>query len=384
MSLKRDDWGNWILYFRVGGRGSEEVRRNFGKVAHADAKTLARELETKLKRTPAGAQPFLTFGELAKTYLEERRDRLTPKGYALAEMIVRCHLAPFFGARRVMDLRAADVEAYRAQRRRWAGKKEKHATEHHVSNGTFNREWSLLRAILGFGERTERIERNPIRRGAVEKLATTPREAFFEPEEWKTFLAGGAGDVELRAAVPILRAKLLLAARIGEIVDLRWRDVDLERHLVTVRQPKVSKREPRPKVLPIVAELEAILRGQVRGFGEAFVFLKYDGKPWRVADLQTAFARMLRLSALAPAHGHLTPHSIRHTAATWAARAGFKARAGDLLGHTAKGSTAVYMHTEPADLKPTIRALAKIESGFGAEVVRNLTATGDAAPEAKS
>src|ERR1019366_3982774 len=108
---------------------------------------------------------------------------------------------------------------------------------------------------------------------------------------------------------------------------------------------------------------------------------KYDGKPWRVADLQTAFKRILRLSALAPAHGRLTPHSIRHTAATWAATADFEARAGDLLGHRGKGTTAGYIHAR--DLEPMMIALAKIESGSGAEVVRNLGASGAAVPEAK-
>ena len=89
-NLKRDSSGNYVVRFRVGGRASEWIRRNLGPLSHTEAKTQARDLEAKIKTTRPGARPFLTFGELAVMYLEERKDRLTPKGLALAEMIVRC------------------------------------------------------------------------------------------------------------------------------------------------------------------------------------------------------------------------------------------------------------------------------------------------------
>ena len=367
-NLKRDSSGNYVVRFRVGGRGSAWVRRNLGAVSHKEAKTLARDLEAKLKTTRPGARPFLTFGELAAMYLEERKDRLTPRGYALADMIIRCHLEPFLGARRVSDLRAADVEAYRAQRRELRrGKKNGDRylvtkTDEPISPATFNREWSLIRAILNFGERTERIDRSPIKSGAVEKLAAPPREAYFEPAEWSAFVAAAAPDPELRAAVPVLRALLLTASRIGEIVDLRWKDVDLRHKVVTIRQPKVSKREPRPKSLPIVPELEALLP-VIRGFGEAPVFRQIDEKPWTVPALQSAFERILRRSGLQPEHGHLTPHSVRHTASTWTVRGGATPDEADRLrGITMKGMSAVYTHLQATDLLRAARALAAVEA----------------------
>ncbi len=371
-NLKRDASGNYVVRFRVAGRGSAWVRENLGPVSHTDAKRLARDLEARFKTTRLGARAFLMFGELADMYLAERRDRLTTRGLALADMIVRCHLKPFFGARRVTDLRAADVEAYREQRRELRrGKKDGDhylvtKTDETISPATFNREWSLIRAILNFGERTERIDRSPIKSGAVEKLATKSREAFFEPAEWAALIAAAGSDPELRAAVPVLRALLLTASRIGEIVDLRWKDVDLRQKVVTIRQPKVSKREPRPKSLPIVPELEALLP-EVRGFGEAPVFRQIDEKPWTVPALQSAFERILRRAGLQPEHGHLTPHSIRHTASTWAVRGGATPDEADRLrGITMKGMLAVYTHLQAADLMRVARALAAVEAeGLG-------------------
>lgn len=361
-SLKRDHRGHFILRFRTGGRGTKEFFRDLGTLSHADAKQEALKLQARFKRPAARSNPFLTFGELATMYLEERKDHLSTKGLAEADMIVRCHLIPFFGTRRVEDLRAADVEAYRRQRRRLQkGKRladrtfEVRQTETPIAPATFNRERTVLLAVLNFGERTERVDRNPIRSGAVKRLRETPREAYFEPAEWAAFLAAAAPDPELRAAVPVLRALLLTVARIGEIVDLRWKDVDLRRKVVTVKQPKVSK----AKQLPIVPELEALFPA-VRGFGEALVFRQVDDRPWTVPALQSAFERILRRSGLQPEHGRPTPHSVRHTASTWAVRGGATPdEAARLRGKVSKD---IYTHLQPSDLLRAAAALARIES----------------------
>lgn len=136
---------------------------------------------------------------------------------------------------------------------------------------TVNREWSVMKAVLNFGEAKELIERNPIRRGAVKLLRTdNMRTAFFEPEEWRLFvgifddpvlwqqhlarlrgnavprlaLAGQQTGVgarrpnshasaayleRLRATVPIFHALFYTGSRLGEILNLTWGAVDLKR-----------------------------------------------------------------------------------------------------------------------------------------------------------
>lgn len=79
--------------------------------------------------------------------------------------------------------------------------------------------------------------------------------------------------------------------------------------------------------------------------------------------LQSAFERILRRAAIEPVHGHLTPHSIRHTASTWAVRGGATPEEADRLrGITMKGMAAVYTHLQAADLMRAARALAAVEA----------------------
>lgn len=362
--LSLDKWGNYIVRFRVAGRGSPEVRKNLGKITHSDAQTLAAIEKGKVKARRTNADPRLTFGDLADSYLRSEADRLSPKGRAHAESIIRHHLRPFFGERRVDALRAADVEAYRKARRCLIGKKERRPSERPISPATFNREWSLLRAILNFGERTELIERNPIRRGAVRLLSVTPRSAYFEPDEWKAFLDAAEADADLRVTVPFWRALLLTGRRIGELAALCWRDVDFERGAVRFYQTKTA----RPVTLPLAGELAALLKALSRFRrieAEASVCLLADGSPMTVPFLQVAFRRILRVAGLkgGGVHGRLTPHSVRHTAATWARREGVPLdRIAAVLGHADLRMTMrTYAHIRADDLAAPLDVLAGVE-----------------------
>lgn len=372
---KRDQWGNWIVEFRTGGRGSKVFRKNLGDVTYAQAKAAAAEYVARHKRESEASSPWMTFATLADQYLDVEGPRLSESGRALATIVVTRHLKPFLGAVRVPELRASHVEAYRAQRRQLVRRKgavEPERTEKPIANATFNREWSLLRAILNWGEQTDRIDRNPIKRRAVRMLRTTPRQVFFEPEEWRTFLAAAEEEDDLAATVPFWRALLLTGSRISEVAGLRWRDVELDqtRKVVRILMGKTG----RVKSLPIRPALEWIFRAQAKPEDRKPEELVFRGS---TAYFSTSCKRILRRAPGPYAHGHPSPHAIRHTAATWMRRAGVADdRRAEVLGHRNAGvrMTLDYTHADPVVLSPALDALEAFESAalrgipFGAEV----------------
>lgn len=384
---KRDRWGNWIVEFRTGGRGSKVFRRNLGDVTYAQAKTAAAEYVAKFKRESEASSPWMTFATLADQYLEVEGPRLTPRGNVLATMIVTRHLKPFLGAVRVPELRASHVEAYRAQRRqlvRRKGATEPERTDRPIAPGTFNREWSLLRAILNWGEQTDRVDRNPIKRRAVRMLPTTPRQVFLEPEEWRTFLAAAEEEDDLAASVPFWRALLLTGSRISEVTSLRWRDVELDQTRKSVRLFMGKTR--RAKALPIRPALEWILRAQAKPEDRKPDELVFGGS---TAYFSTCFKRILRRAPGPYAHGRPSPHAIRHTAATWLRRAGVADdRRAEVLGHRTASvrMTLDYTHADPVVIAPALDALEAFEAAalrgipFGAEVGAEVRAASGETP----
>lgn len=380
-TLKRNASGDYVARYRgAGGRKGRRYYVNFGDVSYADAVKRLSKLVAAAKHRSVAAGPDLTFAALAQTYLEDVGDRLSPRGKALATMIVTRHLAPFFGGMKVEQIRAADVERYRKQRRqlvRRKGAEVAEKTDKPISNATFNREWSLLRAILNHGEVTEMIERNPIRRRAVRMLPTSPRLTYFEPAEWKLFLEAAASHEELRGTVVFWKVLLLTASRVGEIAALRRSDVDFAQKTISVHQGKTNKR----KVLPLTDELASLLRWTTRGKADAPIFGTPEGEPLGTAYFQTAFSRILRRADFEAEHGPLSPHSIRHSAATWARRASVPLdRIQELLGHADGRMSLRYAHVAPPDLRSGMDAISAAERGATQNGGRTVDETEGSAP----
>jgi integrase len=343
-----------------------------------------KEAEEKTRRV---GDPRITFGELSKRYQKLHVPTLAPKSQERIEEVLRLHLLPRFGERAVESLRAFDVETYRQER---LGQKAKPAT--------VNREVGVFSAILAKGRAWELIDREPIPRGAVQRLhESSERLVYFEPEEaakllsafdnaeaWRRHVAsvtnlgpvkiGRASPEErrygggrrpdsqatdaylarLRATLPVLRTLLLTGCRVGEVISLRWEAVDLKRGVVTIFQHKTR----RPKTVPVSEDLGAVLKALPAGVGAAFVFKRPDGSAWNVVDIQRAFAVAKKLSGIRPG---LRLHDLRHTFASWLAIRGVPLRTiQELLGHADVRMTIRYAKLSPAHLRDAVSVIGSV------------------------
>jgi integrase len=76
-------------------------------------------------------------------------------------------------------------------------------------------------------------------------------------------------------------------------------------------------------------------------------FIEWNGKP--VKSVKTAFKTALRLGGV---RGHVTPHTLRHTAATWLMQNGVdKWEAAGFLGMSVEMLDRVYGHHHPDHLR---------------------------------
>lgn len=285
----------------------------------------------------------LTFADAAAEYLGIQRGRLAPATLTNVESILS-RLLPFFGDRRVENLRPSDVVGY--QTARLADK---------VMPSSVNLEviylLAVVRKVLALGW----IDRDPLPRGSFDRLPTpAPATVFFTGEEWAAFMRKLE---ELQPdAVPAFRALLLTACRIGELSGLTWGSFDLEAGRVTIAQPK---RRGRVKTLPLAGELRELLEALPRGTPAAPVFLREDGSPWDGRQLQRLFYRVRDAARLRKA---LHPHSIRHTAASWAVQSGVPLlEVKETLGHANIAQTTRYAHLETEHLRGAVEAVSTVE-----------------------
>jgi integrase len=243
-------------------------------------------------------QPGPPFEAQARAYLAWSRRNHTASTHRTRRDLVERKLVPFFRGRRLADLRTADVERLL----------DAHAA---LSPATRNRILTALSALLRHARRLGLVRENV--------AASVPRAR----EEVLALPLVALGDqARLLAALPEARRLLFLAAldtgaRLGELLDLRWGDVDLERGAVRIRRTKSG----RPRLVRLTRRLQRAFEAarpdgggvETRVFGEART---------ERAELRWSWRRSFKRAAASIGQPKLRIHDLRHLAAINLVRAG--------------------------------------------------------------
>jgi integrase len=201
-----------------------------------------------------------------------------------------------------------------------------------------------------------------------------------------------------------LETAILLGAttgmRRGEVLGLRWQDVDLDKAWLSVRQTLSAPRNPdtgehvpvfgEPKTrrgrrsVPLPAQTVAVLRAHRKdhlrermlvgpGWQDSgLVFCEPDGQPIHPDRFRKRFEIRVRRSGLPM----IRFHDLRHTYATLALQAGVHAKAvSEILGHASIGITLdTYSHAVPGLQESAAETVAALV--FGGMVTNDRPTTG--------
>lgn len=212
---------------------------------------------------------------------------------------------------------------------------------------------NLLTNTLNAAERQEYITKNPMR--AVSPPKKRQREAkFYTPEQLGVLLAKAVGT---RLELPMFICAYL-GLRRGELCGLRWSDVDLEHHTITIENTRTQagKKEiekgtktassTRTLYLPdtLCDMLKAAKEHQqaCRATYKNTVIVMEDGRPFRPNYLSELFGKFLADNDLPK----IVLHELRHTFASLSNQAGIPAyNIGKALGHSTSATTQkIYTH----------------------------------------
>jgi integrase len=149
--------------------------------------------------------------------------------------------------------------------------------------------------------------------------------------------------------------------RIGEILSLRWENVDMEKGLLSIFAHKTHK----TRTVPMNSDARRVLEVWAMGRKNEFVFYNHEtGKPF--VDLDAGLALACRKAGIEG----VTWHKLRHTFASRLVNRGVDiVTVQQLLGHSTIVTTMRYTHTN-LDSKRT--AVAKLE-GNGDNLVTPCT-----------
>ena len=310
-------------------------------------------------------------------WLDHVGSRVTRSTLARYREIARVHLVPAFGTTPLTKLQPLAIQAaYEA----WLTEGRRDHRKGGLSARTVLHHHRILKQALRQAVRWRLIIANPA--DAVEPPRPVRVEMrSLDAPETATLLDHATGT---RLYAPLLLS-VATGLRRGELLALRWKDLDLdaatlrvERSLEIVRgqgtlafkTPKTTKSR-RVVVLPSVV-VEALRAHRVTQVAERLaagpayddgdlLFADQIGRPWHPDAFVSAFRKIVAKAKL----GHVRLHDLRHSHATALLRAGVHPKiASERLGHATVGITLdLYSHASTAMQED---AAAKVDTALRA------------------
>lgn len=220
-----------------------------------------------------------------------------------------------------------------------------------VGPATAVRYLAALSHVFSFAERELGwVSANPVRR------VTRPREPqgrvrYLDREaELPRLLAAVSASADRRLG-PLVVLALATGARQGELLGLRWRDLDLARGFATLNRTKNRDRRALVLTPPAVAALAELRKG--KAFGNDLLFADAKGR--------RSFPRKAWLAALREAGiGDLRFHDLRHCAASYLAMSGASlSEIAEILGHRTLAMVKRYSHLSPTHLRGVVQRMTE-------------------------
>ncbi len=280
---------------RTAGRDAWVIRhqRRRQSTGCADRASAELVLAAYVRDLERAQLPAIGIAGMLDRYLATRVEAKRPG----AERLRWAHkpLAAHFGARPPEAIGEDECAAYRREREA-AG----------AAASTIRTEIQALRAALTWAEGRKLI-------GRVGKLPLPPRSP--PRERWLT--RSEADRLVAACKAPHIRLFVLVAlhttARASAILELRWDRVELEQRRIDFRLPGRGTTKKGRAQVPINDTLQAALVSAY-GFRTTSYVIEWAGD--RVASVKTGFREATRRAGLPG----VTPHTLRHTGATWMAQ----------------------------------------------------------------
>ncbi|QBF31860.1 site-specific integrase [Thalassococcus sp. S3] len=364
---------SYLIQYRAKGRSR---RYTIGLHGVWTPETARREAKALLGQIAQGEDPAaereeerraVTVRELCEQYIADMEAGLVlgkggrpKKATTVATDVgrIRRHIIPLLGTRRIKDITKPDMNNLMkdiiAGKTRVVMKTEKLRGKAIVRGGpgTAIRTMGLLGGIFTYAIETGIIDQNPTH--GLKKPRYKVRDRRLSEAEYRTLgriLKDVQHDSHFGIHAEILRLIALTGCRRGEIISLRWSEVDIEGSCLRLKDSKEGA-SVRPVGLPVIDYLES-----ARLKREGTYVFPGQGEDNAIGNFPQSWKKLFADTPL----WDVTPHVLRHSFASVANDLGFtEITIAALIGH-AKGSvTSKYVHT----LDSTLIMAADTVSGY--------------------
>lgn len=383
-SIRQRSKGSWEIFYDMPADPVTGKRRQKSQTIRGtkrDAQRVLREVLLSLEQGSYVKPNKTSLGDWLRQWLKDyvsmnTTDR-TQESYT---SIVECHLIPSLGKVMLTDLQPQHIQSYYAEK---------------LNNGRADGKGGLsARSVVYHHRILAKALNYAVKMGVVVRnmadVVQPPRVArvtmhTLSPEEVTKFL-----EVAQETDYYVYFSTLIYTGlRRGELLALRWRNLDLNRDTLTVvatayklgngdyiiKEPKTVQSRRSVTMPPSLVELfkvyradQELLRVQlgVSLNADDFVFIRPDGSPINPSAVTLAFRRIIKRAGLKD----IRIHDLRHTHATLMLKAGVHPKVvSERLGHANISITLdIYSHVLPGMQEA---AAEKFDAIFGMDANKN-------------
>jgi len=332
-----------IVYFINGKRRKETIgkdRKLAEVVLHkrlteiAENRYLDKQKENKIR-----------FEDFADQYLNTHCKN-NNKSWQKSDKINLKYLKRYFLGKYLYEITPLDVEKLKAKE-----------LGEGLSPATVNRRLACLKSLFNRAIEWGKAKQNPVCKIKLFK-ENNQRLRYLEEEEIVRLLAACPEHLK-----PVIKVALNTGMRRGEILNLKWRDIDIKRDIIYLLDTKNKEQRD----VPMNNEVKKVFMGILRHSDSPYIFYNTDNKRYR--DVRNAFAKALKCAKIT----NFRFHDLRHTFGSHMVMSGVDLNTvRELMGHKSIQMTLRYAHLSPKYKKRAVDILGRKLAENGPATAPNL------------
>lgn len=364
--MTRRSYGSGSLFVRCDAAGQEawygkwysggrRVKRKIGPKRQRGSREgmtraqAERELQRRVESERAVVRSGLTVERAGRLYLEHLEHVLERKPSTLGDYrsILRAHAVPFFAERPLERIDGDDLRRYIAVKKRDG-----------LATKTITNQLIFLHGLFAFAVKRGWRESNPV--AGIDRPRAPrgdPDIRFLALDELEALLRAVPDDYMGLTDYALYLTAAMTGLRQGELIALRWRDIDWQAGRIRVRRNFTRQEYGTPKSKRSSRSVPMIDRvgGTLNRHFERSVFQDDDdlvfchpqtGHPLDASKLRKRFKKTLKRAGLRA----IRFHDLRHTFGTRCAAAAAPPRTlQEWMGHAQLSTTEIYADYAPSD-----------------------------------
>jgi integrase len=287
----------------------------------------------------------ISFEKFKEQYLEYSLANKKPRT-SLRDITSLKPLQEFFGGKFISEISPFLIEKYKQKRK-----------EDGVSPRTVNIEIACLRHMFNMAMKWGKAQKNPVHEV---KLFKEPegKDRILSPEEEARLIEVVRSSRKAKHLEPVIITALQTGMRKGEVLGLKWSNIDFPNRLITIEGTKSGYVRKIPMNMKLTETLD---HGRRKNNGD-YIFVDRRGSPYK--SFRTAWEHALEKAGIE----NLTFHSLRHTFGSRLGMAGVDIKTiQELMGHRDIKMTMRYSHPTAQHKRNAVEILDGVTSIFTTE-----------------